>query len=314
MDLDAAAERLQHRVHKLTQADPRAAAQIVGTSVRRVRPAAIRAGQRSMDPSSWARRRLGRFAPTVRPHFTVAEHDARAYERRIQSFRDRGIEVEQVDGRWMRRTAKGGLVAIETESQLVARRVAHGERQALASTRKYARRIGVKAPGRGKPRWSEFDPRLFAHYAARVAMESSRVAHDAVVDAYRDAAFDRAEQLQVGWVRECQENACGACLALADGRVHAWTDRRFYRHTRCRCKPVPSSRRRPRTGRQIFDSLTRAEQDRLFHGRGGAAKADALRTGAVELSDLVQIAADRTGWTDYVVTETPLEGLVAATD
>lgn len=170
-------------------------------------------------------------------------------------------------------------------------------------------------PARGKPKWSELDPRLYVFYSKRVAMEASRVAHDAFVDAFRDAALDRAEQLGVGWVRECQRNACGACLALADGTVHPFTDRRFYRHTRCRCKPVPArGRKLPRTGRQIFFSLTRAEQDALFHGRGGAAKAEALRSGAVQLTGLVQIAADRVDWTDYVVTETPLEGLVAAND
>ncbi len=314
MDLDATAERLQRRVYAQVVANPAGAPQVVGTSVRRVRPAAIRAGSVSMDPSSWTRRRLGRLAGTLPPHLTVAEHDARAYERRVDSFRKRGIEVAEVEGRWLRRTVKGKFVQIETESELVQRRVRHGERQALASTRALARRKGLTPPpARGRPNWRALDPSLYAAYAKRVAMEASRVAHDALVDAYRDAAFDRAEQLRIGWVRECQKNACGACLALADGTVHPYTDRRFYRHTRCRCKPRPArGRKLPRTGQQIFDSSSRAEQDRLFHGRGGAAKAEALRSGRIQLSDLVQIAADRTEWTDYVVGETPLEGLPAA--
>lgn len=316
MDLDAAAERLQGRVYAKVLKDPAGRAQIVGRSVRAVRGQAIRAGAADMDPSSFVRRRLGRFSGKRLPAPTVESHDRRALERRLQAFRLAGVEVVQVGDRWLRRTTKGKMVPVATESELVAKRVAYGERQAIASARAYAKRLGVKQPtARGRPQWDKLDPRLYAFYAKRVAMESSRVAHDALVDAYRDAALDRAEDLQVGWVRECEKTACGACLALADGTIHPYTDRRFYRHTRCRCKPRPArGRKLPLTGRQIFDSKTRAEQDHLFHGRGGARKAHLLRTGAIELTDLVQIAADRAEWTDYVVSETPLEGLPTATD
>jgi hypothetical protein len=316
VDLDAAAERLQQRVYNRVLKDPSGRARIVGRSVRAVRGQAIRAGAADMDPSTFVRRRLGRFASRPLPLPTQTEHDARAYERRLSDLRRRGVEVVQVGGRWLRRNQRGKLVPVETETELVQRRVARAERQAVASARVFARKKGMKGPpARGRVDWNQVDPAVYAFYAKRVAMESSRVAHDALVDAYRDAALDRAEQLQVGWVRECETTACGACLALADGTVHPWTDRRFYRHTRCRCKPVPArGRKPPRTGRQIFDSLTAAKQDALFHGRGGARKAALLRSGAVELPDLVQIARDRADWTDYVVTETPLEGLVAATD
>jgi hypothetical protein len=93
-----------------------------------------------------------------------------------------------------------------------------------------------------------------------------------------------------GWRRATSGNACGACLAAATGAIRR-DDRALEAHDGCRCAAEPVVRgvrervRRP-TGQDVFDGMSTAEQDALFAGRGGAAKAELIRSGAVELADL----------------------------
>lgn len=311
--LDDVAERLQASVYRRVLKEPGKRHQIVGQAVGDRRAWAVREGGKSAEPP---RRLRDVFRRPATPRLTVAEHDAAAWERRLATIVASGAELEQNDqGKWYRKDGKGRLVAVETPSQLVQARVARGEREALAAAKAHAKRLKVPLPmTRRRPDWSAVDPRVKALYDRTVAMHSSRIAHDALVDTYRDAAFDRFEQIGVGWVRRCEPTACGACLALADGTVHPPTYRRFYRHTRCRCVPVPASAKRPPTGQQIFDRYSSADQDRLFHGRGGAQKAQLLRDRRITLADLVTVDQARTDRTDYVVGETPMKGLPAPND
>lgn len=114
-----------------------------------------------------------------------------------------------------------------------------------------------------------------------------------------------------GWVRVARGTACGACLALADGRVHE-TDEPFRGHPNCRCVQEPvlvgdrGSVSRP-TGQQIFNSKSKAEQDALFEGRGGAAKADLIR-GGMPLTELVDELPMKLGGVP-MVSEKPLSAL-----
>lgn len=321
MSVDALAGGVQRRVYNRVLADPGRSRATVGRQVASVRGRAVAAGQASMEPRRTAGRRLLERLTGAGPvpRFTVAEQDERSLLRRAAA----SPGAVFVDGRWMRprrerfrvdgrpiRSRGPALVRIPTTMDLVQSRVREAEKRAMATAKLTARRLGVKEPnGRKRGPFKDADQRVVEAYRRRLALECGRIAHDAVMDDYRDAAFDRADQLGVGWKRECERNACGACLALADGVVHPPGARLFYRHTRCRCRPVPATRR-VRTGREIFDGLTRDEQDRLFHGRGGEVKAELLRTGRVDLPDMVLIASERLESTEYVVSEAPLEGLL----
>jgi hypothetical protein len=125
-------------------------------------------------------------------------------------------------------------------------------------------------------------------------VRATRVVSEEVLDAPRRALGDlMANEDRVdGWKRVIGANPCGACLAQADGRVHEPTDA-FHRHGHCRCvrepvvRGVPDTFRRP-TGREFFDGLSPEDQAALFHGRGGAEKADLIRSGAVPLDALVR--------------------------
>jgi hypothetical protein len=116
-----------------------------------------------------------------------------------------------------------------------------------------------------------------------------------------------------GWRRVTSPRPCGACLALATETVLPPTER-LHQHNGCRCTAEPRVRGvretvfRP-TGRQLFDGMSPAEQDQLFAGRGGAAKADLIRSGRVPLEALVARAPMAT--TDDMVTEATLGDLQA---
>lgn len=87
-------------------------------------------------------------------------------------------------------------------------------------------------------------------------------------------ASDRACR---GYVRVCSATACPRCAILA-GREYAFNTG-FRRHRRCHCIHVPStrrSRRETRTPREIFESLGREQQDRIW----GQGIAEAIRAGA----------------------------------
>lgn len=115
----------------------------------------------------------------------------------------------------------------------------------------------------------------------------------------------------IGWRRATSGAPCGACLAAATGAIRD-TDEVPEAHTHCQCvaEPVVSgvSDAHPRpTGQQIFDGLTTEQQDRLFHGHGGAEKADLIRSGQVPLSRLISTSEMATA--DGQITETPLAAL-----
>lgn len=140
-----------------------------------------------------------------------------------------------------------------------------------------------------------------------------RIATTMIAHAGREAMTDlmTASPYIDGWIRVARGTACGACLALADGRVHD-PDQPFRGHPHCRCvqEPVLTGDRgrvsRP-TGQQIFNSKSKAEQDALFEGRGGAAKADLIR-GGMPLTDLVEDLPMKLGGVP-MVSEKPLSAL-----
>lgn len=145
-----------------------------------------------------------------------------------------------------------------------------------------------------------------------------RVIDTALTDAWTDgllAAMD-ADPRVIGWRRVARPGCCGACLALATPDVHP-PDERLARHPRCKCIPEPvvvgvneQGGGRP-TPAERFAAMTAAEQDQMFAGHGGQAKADLLRAGAVEVSDLATYAPRRPGQ-QPVVFETPAAALTAA--
>lgn len=143
-----------------------------------------------------------------------------------------------------------------------------------------------------------------------------------------DRAGDRALDLAIeehdaitGWRRVASGGACGACLASMTGAVQS-TARVLERHPHCRCtkEPVvdgaPDRIERP-TGRELFEQMTPAEQNRLFAGRGGAEKAELLRTGKVDFEDLYSetrfslpgSTGGRANRADVIVTEASLAEL-----
>lgn len=102
----------------------------------------------------------------------------------------------------------------------------------------------------------------------------------------------QSEDDVVGWRRATSGAPCGACLAAATGAVRA-DDDVPEAHDYCQCvaepvvRNVPDRVARP-TGQELFDAMTAAQQDALFAGRGGSEKADLLRSGDIQLSDLVE--------------------------
>lgn len=123
---------------------------------------------------------------------------------------------------------------------------------------------------------------------------ATRIAAVEVMDAPRRALRDLMQEDDRirGYRRATAPMACGACLALATEAVLPPAEP-LRQHTHCRCTAEPVVRgvrervRRP-TGREYFDALTPAQQAALFHGRGGAEKADLIRTGAVPFEALVE--------------------------
>jgi hypothetical protein len=98
------------------------------------------------------------------------------------------------------------------------------------------------------------------HDAARVA-EGTKIA---------------ANKRWKGYVRMVEPSACSRCIILA-GRTYSWNTG-FLRHPRCRCTHIPSSIARPDSAspRELFDQMSRSEQDRAFTAEG----AEAIRLGA----------------------------------
>lgn len=136
---------------------------------------------------------------------------------------------------------------------------------------------------------------------------------DGAADRALDVALDRQPSIR-GWRRVSSARACGACLGSVTGAIQK-TDSVLLRHPHCRCTKEPvvegvkESIRRP-TGRELFDRMSKVEQDELFAGRGGEAKAELVRSGRVELGDLVSKDAAPISGRPAAITETPLEHLL----
>jgi hypothetical protein len=115
-----------------------------------------------------------------------------------------------------------------------------------------------------------------------------------VEDAGRVAAgvAQAGDRVVLGYERLVSPGACSRCIILA-GQIYAWSAG-FERHPNCACvhRPIYSiedyrARRSRNTARQIFDGMSRAEQDRIF----GKAAAQAIRDGA----DINQVVNARRG-------------------
>jgi hypothetical protein len=138
-----------------------------------------------------------------------------------------------------------------------------------------------------------------------------RTARTEVPQAGRDLLSEGMQQTHLvhGWVRVTSPRPCGACLARAGEFEPDSVSIEVHAGCQCTAEPVVRSvpDRFPRpTGQQIFDGMTPAEQDALFSGRGGADKADLIRSGT-PLSDLVTVQHSHNSgrW----ITETPLAAL-----
>ena len=111
-----------------------------------------------------------------------------------------------------------------------------------------------------------------------------RLTRTAIADAGRTAAHaDLASRSGVGYVRMVNPPACDRCVLLA-GRFYRWNNG-FLRHPNCDCVHVPSTKQAVDAAGveglvldpdAYFDSLSEAEQDRVF----GRANAAAIREGA----------------------------------
>jgi hypothetical protein len=258
---------------------------------------------------------VGGRGPALQPQ---ADAEQQQLEQRVEDLRAQGLAVKKIAGRWMRPSfsAKQQWTPVLGTRELVQQRLYRAELAARQATNRYAQRIGVpprQIDRTGTVEWGE--PRLERFWAAQTATAAGRIAHDATVDSWRDGAFERmAQRREVrGWRRLAEPTACGACLALADGKLHPVMETRFYRHNHCQCIPVAVTATSPRvpTGQEIFDAKTVDEQNAVFRGHGGRAKAQALRDGTIALADLVRIDEDRIDRTDYVLAEAPLSAVLA---
>ena len=150
--------------------------------------------------------------------------------------------------------------------------------------------------------------RLGSSHGRAAAMASglstaTRATRTAITDAARSAqaAVMDSEPRISGWRRVTSSRPCGACLASSDGRVHpAGSLPETHDSCRCTVEPVltgvPDRFRRP-TGQEMFDRMGPQEQDALFAGTGGAAKAATVRERGVGV--LLSRQSGR-------ITETPL--------
>lgn len=131
-----------------------------------------------------------------------------------------------------------------------------------------------------------------------------------------DAALDdaiAAEPRIRGWRRVTSGRPCGACLAAATGAVQQ-TDEVMLVHPSCSCTKEPvvggvRERVKRPTGSDLFDGMSKAQQDELFAGRGGEAKAELIRSGAVSLNDLATVQRQALDGRPPILTETTLADL-----
>lgn len=142
------------------------------------------------------------------------------------------------------------------------------------------------------------------------AVRTTVTTTQASADGALDSAFEAQPRVR-GWRRVVSGGGCGACLGMASGQVEE-PGTPMLRHANCGCTKEPvvagvaDTVRRP-TGQELFDRLSDAEQDALFAGRGGADKAELVRSGAVDLAGMVRQEPQALG--HPVITEAPLQAL-----
>ncbi len=127
------------------------------------------------------------------------------------------------------------------------------------------------------------------------ALTLGRLQVDAIATTQTVDAGRAAEQLGmavrprvVAYTRVVGAKACSRCMILA-GREYSWSTG-FLRHPRCKCtmRPMrPGERHQGDDPKDLFDGLTRAEQDQRF----GKDAAEAIRAGA----DMAQVVNARRG-------------------
>jgi hypothetical protein len=139
------------------------------------------------------------------------------------------------------------------------------------------------------------------------AGRATRLVGSETIAAPRAALSDeiRADSRIRGW-RRVTAGGCGACLA-ASSETHG-DDEPLPVHDGCRCTAEPivadEPDRYPRpTGRELLDRMSADEQDALL----GAEKAQLLRSGAIDLHDL--LSHSPMAAIDDQITETPLKDL-----
>jgi len=237
-------------------------------------------------------------------------------------------DLDQTGDRWARMA--GAIVATAREqaalastAYLAAYLTSETGRAVTAQqpdTARYAQQLDTgKSPGEGMAsalvavRVALAHQRPAAHALQAGLVRARGMASANVSQAAREQLSDaiQADDRVAGWRRATSGSPCGACLAAATGAVRADSDVPEA-HTHCQCVAEPVVRgvreraHRP-TGQELFDAMTPADQDALFAGRGGAEKAELIRTGQVQLRDLL----DRSGMaaTADQITERPLSAL-----
>lgn len=142
------------------------------------------------------------------------------------------------------------------------------------------------------------------------AARSVGVETDAAGRSALDEALQESPHVS-GWRRVTSRRPCGACIAASTGAIQR-TEKVLLVHPHCSCTKEPVVAGAPdglqrATGSDLFHAMSKTEQDDLFAGRGGEAKAALVRNGDVALSELITHADQRSGQT--VITETPLVAL-----
>lgn len=134
----------------------------------------------------------------------------------------------------------------------------------------------------------------------------SRYAHTEVTDAAvrETSAQGEGSERMAGWTWVCGgAHPCGACLANQNGRIRPFSQV-MGRHAGCSCiesptfRDVPEVVKRP-TGMQLFTAMTAAQQVSTFR-TAGEAKAALVRSGRIDLEDLVEVQ-ESYRWRDQIV-------------
>lgn len=129
------------------------------------------------------------------------------------------------------------------------------------------------------------------------ATQLDMIVRTQVADAGRAATqVEIAATQTLGYVRMLNPPSCSRCVLLA-GRFYRWNDG-FERHPRCDCIHIPATedvaddlRTSPRA---YFDSLSEADQNRVFTGAGAQAIRDGANIGQVVNARSGMNAAGRT--------------------